>query len=200
MDKDECLACGYVYDPAVGDPSAGIAPGVSFADLPADWVCPECGVGKDMFELIESAESPDEPVTAELAPKPVLRKYECLACGYIYDPEAGDPDAGIPPGTPFEDLPEDWVCPECGAGKDMFEPLEAAEEADEETDEQAESDEETALPAWVRYECLACGYVYDPAAGDLVGGIEPGTAFEDLPDDWVCPECGVGKDMFEALD
>ena len=44
-----------------------------------------------------------------------MDKYECIACGYIYDPEVGDPDAGIAPGTPFEDLPEDWVCPDCGA-------------------------------------------------------------------------------------
>ena len=53
-----------------------------------------------------------------------MEKWECLACGYIYDPAKGDPDNGIPPGTAFEDLPDDWVCPECGADKDMFEKLE----------------------------------------------------------------------------
>ena len=42
-------ACGYVYDPAVGDPDNGIAPGTSFAALPEDWTCPECGASKDMF-------------------------------------------------------------------------------------------------------------------------------------------------------
>lgn len=47
--------------------------------------------------------------------------YKCLACGYIYDPEIGDPDSGIAPGTKFEDIPDDWVCPLCGVGKDMFE-------------------------------------------------------------------------------
>jgi len=47
-----------------------------------------------------------------------MDKYECIACGYIYDPAIGDPTAGIEPGTSFEDLPEDWVCPDCGAGKD----------------------------------------------------------------------------------
>ena len=51
-----------------------------------------------------------------------MQKWECLACGYIYDPAEGDPDAGVAPGPAWEDLPEDWVCPECGAGKDMFEP------------------------------------------------------------------------------
>jgi len=49
-------------------------------------------------------------------------KYECAACGYVYDPEAGDPENGVEPGTPFENLPHGWVCPECGIGKDMFEP------------------------------------------------------------------------------
>ncbi len=49
--------------------------------------------------------------------------YKCLACGYVYDPEIGDPDSGIAPGTKFEDIPEDWVCPLCGVGKDMFEKI-----------------------------------------------------------------------------
>jgi rubredoxin len=45
-------------------------------------------------------------------------------CGYVYDVEQGDPDSGVAPGTAFEDLPEDWVCPVCGAAKDQFEPVE----------------------------------------------------------------------------
>jgi rubredoxin len=52
-----------------------------------------------------------------------MDKWECQVCGYIYDPEVGDPDNDINPGTPFEDLPEEWVCPECGADKDQFEIL-----------------------------------------------------------------------------
>lgn len=50
-----------------------------------------------------------------------IAKYRCKVCGYVYDPEKGDPDSGIKPGTSFEELPEDWVCPICGAGKDEFE-------------------------------------------------------------------------------
>lgn len=60
----------------------------------------------------------------EAASEVELKKYRCLACGYIYNPAAGDEDAGIKPGTPFEDLPEDWACPVCGATKDMFEEIE----------------------------------------------------------------------------
>ncbi len=52
-----------------------------------------------------------------------MKKYECVVCGYIYDPKKGDPDNGIAPGTPFEALPADWECPDCGASKDDFEPL-----------------------------------------------------------------------------
>ena len=50
-----------------------------------------------------------------------------------------------------------------------------------------------------KYECTACGYVYDPAEGDPDNGVEPGTAFEDLPDDCVCPDCGVDKEDFEKM-
>lgn len=49
--------------------------------------------------------------------------YECTICGYIYNPAGGDPDNGIAPGTKFEDIPEDWVCPLCGVGKDKFEKI-----------------------------------------------------------------------------
>ncbi|MFW0862190.1 MAG: rubredoxin [Candidatus Komeilibacteria bacterium] len=48
-----------------------------------------------------------------------------------------------------------------------------------------------------KYICKPCGYIYDPAKGDPDSGIEPGTRFSDIPDDWYCPECGVSKDMFE---
>lgn len=48
-----------------------------------------------------------------------------------------------------------------------------------------------------RYRCTVCDYIYDPAEGDPENGIEPGTLFEDLLEDWVCPLCGVGKEMFE---
>ncbi len=48
------------------------------------------------------------------------------------------------------------------------------------------------------YVCNTCGYVYDPAEGDQDGGVKPGTKFEDMPADWICPTCGVSKDEFET--
>ena len=53
-----------------------------------------------------------------------MKKYECSVCGYIYDPEEGDPDSGVAPGTAFADLPDDWVCPICGASKEDFREVE----------------------------------------------------------------------------
>ncbi|MCR4427656.1 MAG: rubredoxin [Firmicutes bacterium] len=50
-----------------------------------------------------------------------MKKWVCTVCGYVYDPVEGDPDGGVPPGTAFADIPDDWVCPECGVGKDAFE-------------------------------------------------------------------------------
>ena len=52
-----------------------------------------------------------------------MAKYECSVCGYVYDPELGDPDAGITAGTPFEEIPDYWVCPDCGASKSEFEKI-----------------------------------------------------------------------------
>lgn len=50
-----------------------------------------------------------------------MKKYVCTVCGYVYDPEKGDPDQNVEPGTAWENVPEDYVCPLCGVGKDLFE-------------------------------------------------------------------------------
>ena len=53
MKRYECSVCGYIYDPAIGDPDGKIAPGTSFEQIPSAWVCPQCGVTKDMFEEVK---------------------------------------------------------------------------------------------------------------------------------------------------
>jgi len=53
-----------------------------------------------------------------------VKKYRCTVCDYVYDPAEGDEAADVPAGTPFEELPDGWLCPICGVGKDRFEPLE----------------------------------------------------------------------------
>ncbi len=86
----------------------------------------------DYYRDIKHGRTPETAATyVKIKPKSKIKKgvknmkkYKCLVCGYIYDPAVGDPDNGVEPGTSFENLPDDWVCPECGAGKDQFEPVE----------------------------------------------------------------------------
>ena len=131
---------------------------------------------------------------AKKVPTWKLKRYRCRLCGYVYSPLRGEPHNGIPAGTPFEDLPEDYVCPVCGyqgrgkIGKWGF-------------DEWAPT----------RYICSICGYVYDEKRGEPHRGIKPGTKFDDLPEDYKCPVCAqdpkisvqfgkVLKQGFEPLD
>lgn len=119
-----------------------------------------------------------------------LQKWECQVCGHIYDPSEGDPDSGIEPGTAFEDIPNNWVCPECGAKKADFKLL---------TAEPAAENKKQDVKSMKKWKCEVCGYIYDPVEGDPDSGIEPGTAFEDIPDDWYCPVCGAFKEDFTPL-
>ena len=96
-------------------------------------------------------------------------KWVCELCGYEYD---GD--------IPFEELPDDWTCPLCGAPKELFKKVEEIEEV-KETKKMAKTN--------VKWVCSICGYEYD---GEV--------PFEELPDDWVCPLCGEPKDVFEKVE
>lgn len=66
---------------------------------------------------------PTKPPISSAPTSPKLQKYQCEVCGWIYDPTLGDPEHDIVPGTSFEDLPDDWVCPLCGAEKSQFKPI-----------------------------------------------------------------------------
>jgi rubredoxin/flavin reductase (DIM6/NTAB) family NADH-FMN oxidoreductase RutF len=74
-------------------------------------------------EVREVAKKAPAAKPAKAAAQPKMSKYKCSVCGYVYDPAKGDPDSGVKPGTPFEKLPDDWVCPVCGAAKTEFEKL-----------------------------------------------------------------------------
>lgn len=84
------------------------------------------------YHMVKGGKSPktaptyikEEPKTEEPKPAPkAAAKWECTVCGYVYDPAAGDPDGGIKPGTAFEDIPDSWTCPVCGASKSEFKKL-----------------------------------------------------------------------------
>ncbi len=118
-----CKECGYIYSPLRGEHRQNIPRGTEFRDLPESYTCPVCGVqGKGAIGTW--AFEPWEPT-----------KYVCRYCGYIYDEKRGEPQRGIPRGTRFEDLPEDYLCTVCMSderlrdrlgkvGKEAFDPLE----------------------------------------------------------------------------
>ncbi len=129
---------------------------------------------KTPFLATKSVRSKATAAKTRKAKVPVIRRYKCLYCNYIYSPLRGEPHNGIPEGTEFEDLPETYVCPICGMegkgkiGKWGFEEW---------------------LPT--KYMCSICGYIYDEARGEPHHGIKPGTKFDDLPDDYRCPICAL---------
>ncbi|MGL6162090.1 FAD-dependent oxidoreductase [Microbulbifer sp.] len=135
------------------------------------------------------------------------RVWECQICGWIYDEAKGWPEDGIAPGTRWEDIPDDWYCPECGAAKAEFEMLPVASEPRREEPEinapvlqtgTAEAPA-TAAAGYRVWECMVCGWVYDESKGWPEDGIAPGTRWEDIPDDWCCPQCGVSKEEFDMV-
>lgn len=115
--------------------------------------------------------------------------FQCqmMNCGFIYDPDKGDRKGKIPKNTDFDDLPDDWCCPVCGASKDAFRPLAGPGSV------HAENAVKPGQPAAAakkakQYKCKLCGYVYD---GD--------TPFEELPDSYECPICGAAKSYFKEV-
>lgn len=133
------------------------------------------------YREIKKGKSPkNAPTFLEHAPETTSNKetWICSVCQYEYDTTVGDSQQNIAAGTRFEDLPENWLCPRCKVSKNLFNKKETKMEKNQ---------------IWV---CDVCGYEYDPTVGDPDNGIAPGTAFEDIPEDWTCPLCGVGKDDF----
>ncbi|WP_448212040.1 FAD-dependent oxidoreductase [Colwellia sp. MEBiC06753] len=127
----ECQVCAWIYDEVKGCPEEGIAPGTRWEDIPSDWLCPECGVGKEDFDMVaiseSEAESVDQVVSSAAAEDESFIEYsiwECQVCAWVYDESKGWPEDGIAPGTKWQDVPNDWLCPECGVGKADFDMLE----------------------------------------------------------------------------
>jgi pyruvate oxidase len=111
MAKWKCSVCGYVYDEERGEPATNTPPGTAFEDLADDWHCPVCNAEKTAFSRTGDDKQPGPAL---------FMKWRCGVCGYEYDEEKGEPSTDTAPGTRFDDLPDEWRCPVCGAKKSAF--------------------------------------------------------------------------------
>lgn len=137
MVQYQCPECRYTYDEVDGHPYEGFPPGTPWSAIPENWSCPRCAV-RDKADFVcisgpagerpaaaviaPESEQPTSDIPTPVAPKSAApyQKYQCLTCGHIYDESLGDEDSGLVAGTRFEDIPEYWCCPECGATKEAF--------------------------------------------------------------------------------
>ncbi|MFA0811596.1 FAD-dependent oxidoreductase [Microbulbifer epialgicus] len=132
------------------------------------------------------------------------RIWECQNCGWIYDEAKGWPEDNIAPGTRWEDIPEDWCCPQCGASKSDFAMAEvSAKEQGAATDTSNKENPLTSSPKSTNdsriWECMVCGWIYDEAKGCPEERIARGTRWENIPEGWSCPQCGVSKEEFDMV-
>lgn len=152
-------------------------------------------------ELLASAEKEEKQDDLEVSESAEgFKKYMCKACGWIYDEALGCPEAGITPGTKWENLPEDFKCPVCRVKKSMFTEVNEAGEAKVPEDLKALEPDvkaEKVSGGFNRYVCQLCGWVYDEEKGAPELNIAPGTRWADLPDDFKCAICKAPKSKFE---
>ena len=123
-------ALGYFECKVVGSMDAGTHSAFIGEIIEAETLKDGDPMTYDYYRRVKGGRSPKNAPTYIVPEKEAVEeektmgKYECTVCGYIYDPEIGDPDSDIEPGTAFADIPADWVCPLCGVGKDMFSAVE----------------------------------------------------------------------------
>jgi flavin reductase (DIM6/NTAB) family NADH-FMN oxidoreductase RutF/rubredoxin len=117
---------GYLEAELVTELDCGTHSIFTAAVVDADVVSDEEPLTYDYYRKVKGGKSPKNaptymPEGNTAAPETAAARYVCKVCGYVYDPAKGDPDSGIAPGTRFEDIPNTWTCPVCGAAKDQFE-------------------------------------------------------------------------------
>ncbi|MDP5210187.1 FAD-dependent oxidoreductase [Microbulbifer sp. 2205BS26-8] len=126
------------------------------------------------------------------------RVWECQNCGWIYDEARGWPEDSIAPGTRWEDIPEDWCCPQCGASKRDFTMLEVKRNNTPQPPTPPASPPKAATATRI-WECMVCGWVYDEAKGCPDQAIAASTRWEQISEDWRCPQCGASKEAFDMV-
>lgn len=168
MAKYQCPDCGYAYDEVVGDPHEGFPAGTTWEKIPEDWSCPDCAV-RDKIDFVALQGSGSESSVSESNTSTVRP-----------DAQAKTEDSS----------PKAAEASTFSAGNET-KPEASAEPASSES-----SEDSTRNDPYRKWVCMTCGHIYDEALGDEAEGFPPGTRFEDIPDDWCCPDCGATKEDY----
>tara|TARA_Y100000589_G_scaffold9604_1_gene8076 strand:- start:3076 stop:3606 length:531 start_codon:yes stop_codon:yes gene_type:complete len=168
MAKYQCPDCGYVYDEVAGDPHEGFPPGTTWKNIPEDWACPDCAV-RDKVDFVALGGSGSEPSAPESDTSAARPAGETGTGGASRKAtEASTPSA-----------------------KNKTKPEAKSKPASSKSSKDSPGD--APYRKWI---CVTCGHIYDEALGDETEGFPPGTRFEDIPDDWCCPDCGAAKEDY----
>jgi rubredoxin len=175
--KYQCPDCKYTYDETLGHPHEGFPAGTAWGNVPDDWACPDCAVrDKVDFELIGGSPAATAPavqaVEVVAVTRSVARVTDTAAIMNHVAPvskPAVRPEAVLRATAPAAEAVQPEVVTMDGR------PASAGCKP---------------LAKWI---CITCGHIYDEALGDAFGGFAAGTRFEDIPDDWCCPDCGATK-------
>lgn len=173
MAKYQCPGCKYTYDETLGHPHEGFPAGTAWANVPDEWACPDCAVrDKVDFELIGEAPAATTPATQAVEFAGTARSAVPVTDTAVIEKPASPMSkpaarmAAVPQAA--EALPPQLFSLQSEPGFAENKPF-------------------------VKWVCITCGHIYDEALGDEREGFAPGTLFEDIPDDWCCPDCGATK-------
>lgn len=166
MAKYQCSDCGYVYDEVVGDPHEGFPAGTAWKKIPEDWSCPDCAV-RDKVDFLALQESNPEPSVSAINTSAVRPASQA---------ETGEASQKA----------TDAFTP---STKNKIQPK-TKPTSSKTSNDPANKD---TYRKWV---CITCSHIYDEALGDEAEGFPPGTRFENIPDDWCCPDCGATKEDY----
>ena len=166
MAKYQCPDCGYLYDEKAGDPHEGFPPGTTWKNIPEDWACPDCAV-RDKIDFVTLGRADSEPSASE-SDMPAARPAGQSSAGEASRKatKASRPSAKNKSDSKAKARP---------------------------TNSPKDPAQNTPYRKWI---CATCGHIYDEALGDEAEGFPPGTRFEDIPDDWCCPDCGAAKEDY----
>jgi rubredoxin len=168
MASYKCPDCKYIYDESKGEPHEGFAPNTLWVAIPEEWCCPDCAVRDKLdFVMIEGTAG-----EVNISPSSTLSGLNKMG--------GSDVNAGISNATMIVESALDVAVAE--------QKLEGQSKP-----QVTKPQSGAALLKWI---CITCGHIYDEELGDEVEGFAPGTRFEDIPNDWCCPDCGATKEDY----